>query len=170
MKGLFGAPRNLAAEIARRISNANFAMGPDSRQEGEDDKARPRLLSPDDTPGIENPVQCIEANTSMFWILGGTKNSSYPVYVKDSLLNTNYAFDYGPFRYDFRARDFVSLRIRKNGRSVCFQKLRCGTLGNWHRREKMFLFAASFSCAVLQSTKVALFPNFRPVQSLHALG
>lgn len=44
---------------------------------------------------IENPVYCLEyGDTMVFSILSETE---YPIYLKDSLLNTNPDFDYSPF-------------------------------------------------------------------------
>ena len=52
-----------------------------------------RLASSD--PVIENPVVCIRAGDS---IMFDVSNEDYPVYAKDSLLNTNDEFDYTAFR------------------------------------------------------------------------
>ena len=45
---------------------------------------------------ISNPVLCVNnGNAILFDVTSSTKN--YPVYLKDSLLNTNQEFDYSPF-------------------------------------------------------------------------
>lgn len=46
---------------------------------------------------ILQPVVCIQTGDSVLFDLGANK-SSFPVYDKDSLLNTNPSFDYGAFR------------------------------------------------------------------------
>ncbi|GIQ85737.1 hypothetical protein KIPB_007457, partial [Kipferlia bialata] len=48
-----------------------------------------------DVTGIEQPVVCLSLYESLVWDVSETH---YPVYVKDSLFNTNSAFDYGLFR------------------------------------------------------------------------
>ncbi len=44
---------------------------------------------------IVNPIMCLHRNDSVAF---DVSNSIYPVYLKNSLLNTNPLFDYGPFR------------------------------------------------------------------------
>ena len=46
---------------------------------------------------IASPVTCLVLGQTVFWELQ-LPGGAYPVYVKDSLLNTNPAFDYGAFR------------------------------------------------------------------------
>lgn len=46
---------------------------------------------------VSSPVVCLELGQGMLFDLPAGK-TSYPVYVKDSFLNTNPAFDYGAFR------------------------------------------------------------------------
>ena len=50
-----------------------------------------------DSPLVANPLMCIRLGDSVMWDLRGG-DSNYPVYLKDSLLNTNPSFDYGRFR------------------------------------------------------------------------
>ncbi|OQS01038.1 hypothetical protein ACHHYP_01968, partial [Achlya hypogyna] len=45
--------------------------------------------------GILNPMLCLQRSDSVLFSLSA---GSYPVYVKDSLMNTNPSFDYGTFR------------------------------------------------------------------------
>ncbi|KDO27716.1 hypothetical protein SPRG_22196, partial [Saprolegnia parasitica CBS 223.65] len=45
--------------------------------------------------GILNPMLCLQKSDSVLFSISG---ASYPVYMKDSLMNTNPSFDYGPFR------------------------------------------------------------------------
>ncbi|RHY33213.1 hypothetical protein DYB32_001787 [Aphanomyces invadans] len=45
--------------------------------------------------GIVNPMLCLQKGDS---IMFSVSNQSYPVYAKDSLMNTNPQFDYGAFR------------------------------------------------------------------------
>ena len=61
--------------------------------------ARRALLQTDAAAGIELPLVCLEHGESMVWDLTDlTGTLHYPTYDKDSLLNTNANFDYGPFR------------------------------------------------------------------------
>ncbi|CAK4486847.1 unnamed protein product [Aphanomyces euteiches] len=57
-------------------------------------KSRRRRLAETST-GIPNPMLCLQKGDS---IMFAVTNESYPVYAKDSLMNTNPAFDYGAFR------------------------------------------------------------------------
>ncbi|EKX43723.1 hypothetical protein GUITHDRAFT_110176 [Guillardia theta CCMP2712] len=48
--------------------------------------------------GVASPVLCIKAGNGVVWSVSSNNISShYPVYNVNSLLNTNPAFDYGPF-------------------------------------------------------------------------
>ena len=47
------------------------------------------------TPTMMNPIVCISAGSSVIFDI---TNTQYPIYLKDSLLNTNPAFDYWEFR------------------------------------------------------------------------
>ncbi|CEM28618.1 unnamed protein product [Vitrella brassicaformis CCMP3155] len=61
--------------------------------------------------GINNPVQCLEYGTAMVWQLD---DGRYPVYVKDSLLNSNANFDYRAFdllRDDMRSANPPSIFV-----------------------------------------------------------
>jgi hypothetical protein len=55
-----------------------------------------RMLA-DAPTGIENPCICLSNGDALLFSLGEGQ-ANYPVYVKDSLLNTNDNFDYGDFR------------------------------------------------------------------------
>ena len=48
-------------------------------------------------PSVTRPIVCLELGQGLVFNLPAGK-TSYPVYVKDSFLNTNPAFDYGEFR------------------------------------------------------------------------
>jgi hypothetical protein len=63
--------------------------------EYEEDETRRRLVSSLDT-GIRNPVFCLNLGDSM--LFEGITQEHYPVYLKDSLANSNDDFDYGAFR------------------------------------------------------------------------
>lgn len=58
------------------------------------------LQSTVSSPFVSRPLTCLQLGQSLLFSLSvqsdGTK--SYPVYVKDSFLNSNPGFDYGPFR------------------------------------------------------------------------
>ena len=45
---------------------------------------------------IENPVLCVTAGEAVSFLVN-TNTKSYPVYFKESLLNSNLDFDYGQF-------------------------------------------------------------------------
>ncbi|CAG9314260.1 unnamed protein product [Blepharisma stoltei] len=62
-----------------------------------------RLLTDDESrflaassEGLSNPIACIKRNDTFLFSL--TPRSHYPVYLKDSLLNTNKNFDYAAFK------------------------------------------------------------------------
>jgi hypothetical protein len=48
--------------------------------------------------GVPNPLICIAQNEALIFQLNPSRRESFPRYVKDHLLNTNPAFDYGAFR------------------------------------------------------------------------
>lgn len=48
------------------------------------------------TVALQNPVLCIKKGDIMFFNVV-PEDGNYPVYNKDSILNTNPKFDYGPF-------------------------------------------------------------------------
>ena len=50
--------------------------------------------------GVQSPIMCLKAGAGVMWTISGSLSDSsvhYPVYVSDSLLNTNPTFDYGAF-------------------------------------------------------------------------
>lgn len=53
-----------------------------------------RLAASDAAPFVENPVQCLHLHDTVAWWVG---DGIYPVFLKDSLLNTNAALDLSPF-------------------------------------------------------------------------
>jgi hypothetical protein len=55
-----------------------------------------RLIVNSTAPTLNNPIVCLVVGASIIFDVSSTK---YPVYIKDSLLNTNPDFDYTPFRY-----------------------------------------------------------------------
>lgn len=59
------------------------------------DERRHMTVTNANTASISNPVICLEIGESMIFTI--TSYSHYPVYVKDSILNSNANFDYGPF-------------------------------------------------------------------------
>jgi hypothetical protein len=57
-----------------------------------------RRLQDSDSPNsseIDNPVICINKGETIIFSIPNDEN--YPVYLKDSLVNTNNGFDYGAF-------------------------------------------------------------------------
>lgn len=79
-KGVFGAPASVNAQLNRRrlLSDGTNVS---------------RELSSD--PTMSNPIVCMQAGDS---IVFSVSNAAYPVYEKDSMLNTNPNFDYAAFR------------------------------------------------------------------------
>ena len=56
-----------------------------------------KLQSAEDaTKKLYNPAICIKEGDSFFWAVN-TLTRNFPVYYKDSVLNTNKDFDYGPY-------------------------------------------------------------------------
>jgi len=53
------------------------------------------LVENANTAFISNPVMCLELGETMIFTIDNYNH--YPVYVKDSILNSNSNFDYGPF-------------------------------------------------------------------------
>jgi hypothetical protein len=71
------------------------------------EKLSRRLQSNSSTPTLTNPVVCIKLGDSIIFDIS---NDNYPVYDKDSLLNTNPNFDYSEFRnLEFLAPTSVTL-------------------------------------------------------------
>lgn len=52
-------------------------------------------LDPDTSQFVSNPVVCTSRGSAL--LFENLKNDTYPVYAKDSLLNTNEDFDFGEF-------------------------------------------------------------------------
>lgn len=60
-----------------------------------DQRLHRALVSTTDSPSLSNPISCLSAGSTIVFDIS---KDSYPVYVKDSLLNTNDNFDYSLFR------------------------------------------------------------------------
>jgi hypothetical protein len=60
-----------------------------------DDDRRRLQSTADDAQFITNPVVCTTSGSAM--LFDSLSEEKYPVYLKDSLLNTNQNFDYGQF-------------------------------------------------------------------------
>lgn len=69
--GVFGLPSQLRSSSGRRLAGSV------------------------DPPSVESPIVCLSVGSGMVFDVSPT---DYPVYAKDSGLNTNPAFDYGEFR------------------------------------------------------------------------
>lgn len=88
---LFGAPSAVISYLS------------DVQANGVSSSRRRRLQSSDITisdPGITRPVQCLKVGDSVTWVIRTLTDGtvSYPVYLRDSLINTNPYFDYSAFR------------------------------------------------------------------------
>eukprot|EP01012_Entosiphon_sulcatum_P015939 TRINITY_DN2090_c0_g1_i3.p1 TRINITY_DN2090_c0_g1~~TRINITY_DN2090_c0_g1_i3.p1 ORF type:complete len:4887 (-),score=935.84 TRINITY_DN2090_c0_g1_i3:7-14667(-) len=95
--GTFAGMYNLEIEAISSIlgatsSNSSAATAKSSRRS---------LLQVEDTSGagaILNPAVCLNNGEGLIWDVSDSSRQHYPVYLKDSLLNTNPSFDYGEFR------------------------------------------------------------------------
>lgn len=56
-----------------------------------------KLADEDDAGGLTNPAICVQEGASIFFNVD-KETGAYPRYFKDSILNTNPDFDYGPFQ------------------------------------------------------------------------
>ncbi len=83
----YGLVSGLAAQVVSQVSSRRRMLG---------DEEKRRLLATVSSTEITNPVMCISMGDSVVFEVDG--NGHYPVYQKDSLLNTNSDFDYGPFK------------------------------------------------------------------------
>jgi len=88
--------RNVAARSSNRYQsyaskrNSNFEVGNTTVT-----NTGGRRLQGGEAQYIENPVVCTVAGSAM--LFDSLSEEKYPVYEKDSLLNTNSNFDYGDF-------------------------------------------------------------------------
>ncbi|CAM9390848.1 unnamed protein product, partial [Pylaiella littoralis] len=65
------------------------------KRTGKRDMHRRSLQDSDAEPAVESPLTCVSQGDS---VLFDISSGCYPVYQKDSLLNSNLEFDYGEFR------------------------------------------------------------------------
>ena len=91
-EGYFGLGTALASiysasnvSSSRRLSGSHYSSDGHSRR-----------LESSSSVTIDNPILCIDIGDTLVFDIS---NSNYPIYVKDSLLNTNGDFDYSQFRY-----------------------------------------------------------------------
>lgn len=89
------------AHLSRAFRESDFAFESDSQSNGRLLQSSPltgvtssgsRFSSPSEMPA---PVSCLRLGDGIFF---DVSSGTYPVYSKDSLLNTNDDFDYGAFR------------------------------------------------------------------------
>jgi hypothetical protein len=120
--GIFGAPASVTAQAVRRrlmyepesntfyndgyymgegyntpssittFSNSSRFLSNDSFSRRLEDEISSRRLA---DASVSNPAVCVKVGDSVVW---STTSTSYPVYMKDSLLNSNPDFDYSAFR------------------------------------------------------------------------
>jgi hypothetical protein len=69
-------------------------------------------------PMVPRPVVCLEAGQGLLFDLPEGKDT-YPVYIKDSFLNTNPAFDYGEFRNLATMANSASAQVRLQPHICC---------------------------------------------------
>jgi len=102
------APGQDEASTGTPSSSALSWARPDTDEEL---SARRHLQTTVADPFIARPVACLHLGQSFLWTLGvqADGSKSYPVYEKDSYLNSNPAFDYGPFRQLAQQLDNPSL-------------------------------------------------------------
>ena len=92
-QGIYGvAAPFVTTPASRRLSTGNV-FDTDNR---EISVSKRRLANTTTYPTVSNPLVCIKVGDSILFEASG---SSYPVYMKDSLINTNPSFDYSQFRY-----------------------------------------------------------------------
>lgn len=98
-------PAELAEELARSRPEIAFELahsarrlqstGSSSTWLGWGDASASDISN--EAPTVHQPIVCLRLGDGVVWDLRGGR-THYPVYVKDSLLNTNPTFDYGAFR------------------------------------------------------------------------
>ncbi|TYZ59327.1 hypothetical protein PybrP1_004972 [[Pythium] brassicae (nom. inval.)] len=71
--------------------------------------SRRRRLSSNAEQSIPNPMLCVTVGSGIMFDLSAP--DSYPIYLKDSMLNTNPSFDYGAFRS-------LATKVKSNSSSV----------------------------------------------------
>jgi hypothetical protein len=98
-QGIFGTLNCLSESNCQVLSmeaqGNSFSGNYDATVPTTSSMRRRRLESAPEIAGIVNPMLCLQKGDS---ILFGLRDGSYPIYAKDSLLNTNPMFDYGLFR------------------------------------------------------------------------
>lgn len=90
-------PKVVDATITQEFDNTNttslLRKFRAAKIESRDDK---RHLQTESSQRLYNPVICIKEGDTIFFNVR-SKKLQYPRYFKDSILNTNQNFDYGPF-------------------------------------------------------------------------
>ncbi|KAL8441974.1 hypothetical protein Emag_006751 [Eimeria magna] len=84
--GLFGTPESLQKEAELRQASSGAASSELTRSR--------RLALLEGIPAVDNPVQCLQLYDTVAWRL---EEDTYPVFLKDSLLNSNVAIDLSVF-------------------------------------------------------------------------
>ncbi|KAL8449158.1 hypothetical protein Emed_003309 [Eimeria media] len=84
--GLFGTPESLQKEAKLRHDGSGAASS--------ELTVSRRLATSEETPAVESPVQCLQLYDTVAWRL---EEDTYPVFLKDSLLNSNIAIDLSAF-------------------------------------------------------------------------
>ncbi|OEH77176.1 cast multi-domain related protein [Cyclospora cayetanensis] len=96
MNGLVGVPQSLVDDIDERIQQVSKDQ---SRLSAEEINIHSSAGGSDfGYFGVSDPVQCLPLGTTVAWYIRPSPNPIYPVYLRNSLLNTNKEFDYGAFR------------------------------------------------------------------------
>eukprot|EP01022_Parablepharisma_sp_SALTPOND_P016781 TRINITY_DN2541_c0_g1_i1.p1 TRINITY_DN2541_c0_g1~~TRINITY_DN2541_c0_g1_i1.p1 ORF type:complete len:3538 (+),score=416.51 TRINITY_DN2541_c0_g1_i1:4982-15595(+) len=85
--GSYGMGKRLANQYVGAVTKTKRLLA---------DYEKERLLQSVGSAEIANPVMCIKEGDSVIFEVDG--NGHYPVYQKDSLLNSNPNFDYGAFK------------------------------------------------------------------------
>jgi len=94
----FAVPLSVMAKLGDSAwDGALPATAPDTNVHRRQLQSTGDAASVTSSPLVGNPLMCIRLSDAVMWDLRGGDNA-YPVYLKDSLLNTNPTFDYGQFR------------------------------------------------------------------------
>lgn len=118
--GSFGVSNDLVDAMNKRL-DASTAGYQQKAQRNAKPPRQPQARSLQATksvPAIENPLMCIVTGSTLLWELKSGAEPVYPVYVKDSFLNTNPFFDAGSFKYVFLRLLLVVHTLQGNRKKI----------------------------------------------------
>jgi hypothetical protein len=88
-KGIYNPTSNYVGDLLAGNGTGYSSVKSNSRRIS--DTAQTQII------GVSQPLVCLQLGEGIIWDISASK-SHYPIYLKDSLLNTNKNFDYGDFR------------------------------------------------------------------------